>query len=120
MAISKALVPVSLVSCFGHVIFCVNFPFESQDHLKRVVKVIHDHFFHFGLEIIVGKLVDGNIKASNTEFLFLSTPKCSDNNILSWQEEIEVDNENYLSADISREQREKKKAEIEYIQYDQS
>ena len=44
----------------------IAFPVESHDKLERLLQVIHNHLFRFGLEVHVGKSVNGDIKASNT------------------------------------------------------
>ena len=74
------------------------FSFESREQFKRGPKVINDHFSRFGIETHVGKSIKGNIKASKTEYDFFK-PQLFDNKISSCHEEIEGENDKYLSTE---------------------
>ena len=53
----------------------VSFTFESREQLNRWLQVIHDYFSCFGLHMHVGKSIEGKIKASRTECVFLRRHK---------------------------------------------
>ena len=79
-----------------------SFTSESRDQLERGVQVLHDHFSRFGLEMHVGKSVDGKINAYKTECVFFPPPQFFNINIPSWQEDIEAEKEKHLSTERAR------------------
>ena len=89
----------------------VSFNFEPCEKIERGVQVIHNIFSCFGLDIHIGKSLDGNINAPKTECVLFSLPQFFDNNIPYWKEEIGVENANSFSTKREREETVKKKAE---------
>ena len=50
------------------------FPFESREQLKLGTQVIYDHFTRFGLDMHIGRTVDGETTASKMKCVFFPPP----------------------------------------------